>query len=1826
MQAAIPSLHLFQLREGSKDANEVLFPTERITPLSEDQCLTRLGSAPKLGNEQSRAALLKRLLRHPTSSKGSTNRTALRYLLHGQQQDTGVTLLCAGQSPHQALAKLISHLLAKGNQAWRLIAEALNGVVAPQDRPFLGMKDFSPTLAAELIEENGTEALEDLTLSPSEQEELLIALRDAECWLNLPLHRADGRDQPTSAKKPSTYYQQPYEVPGYLEDQVTIISTPKSQPLSELYENYVSRGKLRKWDWEALLEETLLVEDCHLHADRILSALQDCPQGLQALPDGLNASLRSRPWLPTRHGGSATSPLRVITLPGLESTIERLVSLRCKVGEQAPLVDIGSLDESITGHALFDEVKASLLLSAIDSAATLARELVHIPAYPVGALNKVGATAIDSQTLLTAFGPECIGNDPVLSLLKNVASVDLKASQELFLGLCAPIHQDRLLSYMDQLSNDSACSDGTRRSVCTHVFNAYLELMMSGLSDLDRFPYSIRLLNEKGEWRSTSELCFNHHSLDKRCILDETQEKLIRTKFKSDALQHRMPTHSERRSSDGVEIHVPDTIDQFFHYWSGPGVEQCIGGFLSMAGDGEDVRSLAERLLRPRYSVDQIRRYIDLPRMNSNGTTDSATSISKIRVEFVFIAGDSDSGMTLTALDGSDIYVGFDANASSIIIGRPETIPMSMSGMNRLFGGVIFPFRVRLRVIDLNKISPMTLKAIITESAHHLIRGLYNFHCLQLREMMRELGDTGQIDLSVAQRVLIKSLFMSARQMEFSPSSDVRTLVREWGDAEYSGFELQNGLDASDVVVRVTSDRQAALAHKMKALLENDTQARVEVLEAVRAKVISSSYAADSVLFELWQNADDACVELAQMSEPSNPTQLESIGIHIGEEYATLVHYGRPINQYCVPGFQGEQGRRLGYHDDLVKMLLLSASDKTSAEGAVTGKFGLGFKSVFLVCDSPRVLSGQIAFDVLAGMYPKELDESGKTHILRSLRELGLSDEACTAIQLPWRSDLPSEERQSSYSRMFDLVHILVVFSRRMKTCHLHLEGESIVIRWSADSLTEKSRLCFVGELRGRAPSDAHGELALHLNCGESGSVLFRLDRRGVTRFDPKVPTYWVTAPTRQELGLGLLLNAPFSLDLGRSQLPLFWPENRSIAERLGGNLGDAFLEWFDSTADWHAASAKMGLDPDVDRKQFWNSVWDLLGDGLQRRHSALGADADRTEDQWMIPLLAFWSNSAGMGRLASERACLPSGLTGVFNVLVRYPLLKWVAEGLLDSVGLLEVVWPEIEALPIFQSLRPGTIGSRSRLVAPLESLLEISLPVEPLRLSDVLDHGFAVEISPEDAKRLHGVFSVEPLDELMRPNRPGEPDPERDELQAWLRLRRFRSRCGEFRDSTSLLIPAMDGEQAVLEDEGLIAGFAPPEWLLSGEYLGASVKCVRLCRAVPAYHPEALAQWGLAAEGQAARLSFLRYLADGANREEREAVLEFVRRHVEDSWLTDLELLATYEALVGSQVSRTLLLLELVDSQRLFAPAFPEDAEDWETGASDMWGRGSELPPPDAFRRIWTWWNAERDRYNERYDYDTYPDVAGIWSSITSRRSGTLEEREAWLLLFLRGALETVGLGPESKRNFMRFFRDNSVFQRIWEDPGNAEAIVGAAASYFELCEAEVKWFNWIKVTIPVLILSRWLDEYIEAFLSLNHGGTSVDLSRILRPRTNQDFSRGGPDAPPLVIFGQIGGHFVSRELVRHRIIHREDFHAVCYVPSARVCRMLAGLGVRVPPRGRMQQSEAILAAMIQELGSEHATFFNDFDVPLWVLASDPVLKNEVLFSSNYQVERDE
>lgn len=119
-------------------------------------------------------------------------------------------------------------------------------------------------------------------------------------------------------------------------------------------------------------------------------------------------------------------------------------------------------------------------------------------------------------------------------------------------------------------------------------------------------------------------------------------------------------------------------------------------------------------------------------------------------------------------------------------------------------------------------------------------------------------------------------------------------------------------------------------------------------------------------------------------------------------------------------------------------MLILSATDKWDEED-VTGKFGLGFKSVLLVCEQPRFVSGRLAVRVVSGilLQPWEDAQGARQRLIRLGTDSGAPG---TLIDLPW---IRGELGDRVLERFRRISGILCVFGRGIRSITCVTESES---------------------------------------------------------------------------------------------------------------------------------------------------------------------------------------------------------------------------------------------------------------------------------------------------------------------------------------------------------------------------------------------------------------------------------------------------------------------------------------------------------------------------------------------------------------------------------------------------------------------------------------------------------------------------------------------------------------------------------------------------------------------------------------------------------------
>lgn len=564
------------------------------------------------------------------------------------------------------------------------------------------------------------------------------------------------------------------------------------------------------------------------------------------------------------------------------------------------------------------------------------------------------------------------------------------------------------------------------------------------------------------------------------------------------------------------------------------------------------------------------------------------------------------------------------------LLGDPIDVPLDQKART-LFAGPISQKRtihvqVPLRKIDPADIDPERLSAILRATAETLCAEIYPPK-RDLERLWEQLDNSNQLEVETARRLILNNLpfYLSQLSIRNEVIQDVlldhrraSTAIAQAGDSRDARAERALG----------------AAVEAMAAAITNDPVVQHAVLSGVKGKLANFQYELSSIPFELFQNADDAAVELGQIeAHPDGgcaiPDGARRLVVEVDGECLRFLHWGRPINARGPIGFEGE---RRGYGRDLEKMLILSASDKHADQG-VTGKYGLGFKSVLLASERPRILSGRMAIEVAAGILPNTLADTDKARASLARHRKG-SKLPGTMIELPGVSE---QNRGKILARFSQLAGVLCAFGRSIRSIELVGEkGENSDLFWNP------SEICRFVE---------HGHLGLQGDWGPEtdalcvrvgkGSLLVGLGPKGFRVLPDYVPAIWITAPTREQSAVGFALNGSFSLNAGRDRLAGNNEENRELARRIGDDSGIALGQLSERIQhDWPAVRQELNLLADLDPSEFWQGLWIALTDGWLKRHRDAAVELARDAAMSLLSRLSELPGAVPNGLPPPYRCC----------------------------------------------------------------------------------------------------------------------------------------------------------------------------------------------------------------------------------------------------------------------------------------------------------------------------------------------------------------------------------------------------------------------------------------------------------------------------------------------------------------------------------------------------------------------------------------------------------
>jgi len=772
---------------------------------------------------------------------------------------------------------------------------------------------------------------------------------------------------------------------------------------------------------------------------------------------------------------------------------------------------------------------------------------------------------------------------------------------------------------------------------------------------------------------------------------------------------------------------------------------------------------------------------------------------------------------------------------------------------------------------------------------------------------------------------------------------------------------------------------------------------------------------------------------------------------------------------------------------------------------------------------------------------------------------------------------------------------ILPVFAKEIRKLEIEKEGLRKSFSWVGQTVWESGENRIeIGKIELDGPQSSQAFEALHFRFHNGGGLLVGTGPQGFNILPDDLPAIWVVAPTRESFGLGFAVNGNFDVDAGRTRLSGTSTSNEIEGMRLGNHLGECLEAMYDEAAsDWQLFKKRMHLAADLEPYEFWHSVWGVMTAGWVGGMDSAVSGIVRN----------VISANNGLGRLVKGRYTLPTGLwTDDFKVLTQAGQIRFVLKGVLSQQEIFE----KLSYMDFFTDhVSPGTAvvdHIHESLCKVVPSYARKRDQWQSLTLDQVFlwleDKDF--RISPETAETFGQVVTPE-LIENLRSTDGGINEAAR--LKEVLKRMKFKTLSGNWSTSRNNLVVG-SAAKGVSDDEPLRAAFAPNTNVLSPQYRDTGLLFFATCREKLGAPADLMVDWALQAENFSARNAALRYLLEGELGDRISQLLREISLY--GNWLGQLKPSdPVFDGWRRTDIDEV-LIRKLCSIDEL----------------SDALGkhRKGGLPiiqADEALSAIQQWWQENRHEEIERYNNETYP--AGWNHDSLLEPSGKID-RNSWLTLFVLAACHTFGLTRRQQhKGFIELCR-----RRGWWDVFSSETPEAKADQWMnvldEYIDAQVdesEYEMWMSRFPAIYRMARYLEEYSEAFLSIQRCESLPELSGITATRVNPQFQGGGISAPPVRRTFGIGVCFVVRELSRAGLITNKVAAPHCYVPVARV-RYLMNL-LNCPDLDQSQahpgQSKIIHRFIGEHLGEKEAEFQGAYDIPLQIIMERSDLQRQLI-----------
>lgn len=1650
--------------------------SSQLVPTSSDitAMLAAIGAAsmpPTLGEVESRRALVKLAAGADLTNVEAAKAT--RYLLHaspGHFHSNDPLWLEPGgmSSPWVKLWRMVDA------DTWNVMPSDLGNQIPGALWPALNLRSVEEsTVTSRLRQATNFTRVEAREFSPAERDLILGRVKDQTAWQRLPLHLdTEGTFDGIGGR---CYLGTQPELPTGLNHNLRFIAPSDSS------DHHVNQLRwISAWSAATAVSLVLAAQRPEEHWRYILDQLA----GPSWPTSALLPSLLSKRWLPLRSGGFI-SPDSVVRIPGLETDIAAL-SVKCDFA----YAGVDSLADEVRASASYGRL-AKLFPEAQASLPALAQMMATV-GLTVGACGSTATDMLVERVSLLAR-LQCL---PAWSIIERaLVHLDRDAvATQLVRGTATQLTQSQAEAVLDEIR-----SLGTEKAAFD-LFLSYLAEWRNCATSTEKLKAalpSLHLLARDGQWARADALATDVFGVDESRVLDDRQVSIL-----SGVIVRNIgtPPNAFPGPADDPPDYDPralmTVLKKLVDPLLGTSAPGAVGALLGLMGPA--ARNLAETWLQPLAFEDYVNflGWIDPgweggPERRRRTMGDmTATQALDVVKPVVRIA--DGSKVVIKSLLGKPLQLTLlpDDQADTLLVGDLSW---------QISYGVVITFRP---LEDLATRGIEDINRLFQRTAEHLLIHVFNQPHANLAALWASFAEADQITLSVARQLILEGLQNSLQQLP-------RVRRHPTIEAALSKVEKARRDRASaqklDRKGSKAEDAYRSSVEELAEVVATDSDVQKVILDGIRERIADNQYEISSIPFELFQNADDAVTEYQQlqMADGRAPFESAAIGRFVFEQtdsVARFLHWGRPVN------FTGRGGSvRSEFGSDLERMLMLGATAKSDAE-EVTGKFGLGFKSLLLATDSPRVWSGDLSFKVVGGCLPERWSPSAPTRDSQVRRQGAVRALRTTIVELA----LPDKGKRTELGERFaTLAGLLPVFARQIRKVVVDDE----VHHWSPKVIVEGNCRVSVGMCRIPVQNGFVTSRILVFECA-LGSTVLRLGPEGVVAFERSernpVPAVWVTAPTRGVPAHGLVLNAPFQIDTGRANLASGRAARRNVeqAKKLAQaiSLGVTALQE-QSRSDWAAFAVDLGCTAAQNAASFWASFW--------RAVDLSDLPDDPPEDARLLnefSLVLFNS-------VLRETGELPNGLPGEDAAFAMVGSLR-----LSIDFDRMRAVLPEVTAWPLFEGTHPKSTWCSAEVVEWLKCAGHSdALAVQPLDRTALFSVLPDACIEPGDLKYIAAVIG-------RWPTGPMEDHGWRTEFEKM----QLRAEDGTLHMSRLLLRGEMTGA-------ALIMIFAPPSAVLSGEYAAAPAAWNTVLPYLPnvSLDPAAVASWILSAQEVESQRSAAAWILQNLY---VPTVNLLLSRRPSGGWLFGLT--RESEQLAHLDPSeRTILLarfgLDVIDEDEN-EEVFP----DWHA--------------------IHAWWMAEQHARLPSYDNHLWPAHAD--RAALGREPF---DRQAWMTVFSLGLMRRIGRVTDAQnKGFLEYLHARGWWDTICEaSPDlNAEGWMRILREYGEIQEDSTLFEQWMDLFPRLYRVARWLDVYVHIFSTVDLREPSQTPS-LLAPAADVSLSGSGIDAPSVRGMLRLGQHLVIRELLRAGLLGGPVATALAYMPTESLCNMMEGMGYNRP-----------------------------------------------------------